>query len=121
MAAPRALNRMRRVLMWILLGAPPLLLLYWDERHGHHLPKWVFLIAAAPLMIAHLMSDDEDEPGPFGNFLLFMLGLAGIGTGLVGFMLRDSPTLYGLGGTLAWAAPVGVVMVIAALLRGSSR
>lgn len=120
MAAPRALNRMRRVLMWLLLGAPPLLLLHWDERHGHHLPKWVFLIAAAPLMIASLLSD-EDEPGPFGNFLLFMLGLAAIGTGLVGFMLRDSPALYGLGGTLAWAAPVGVVMVIAALVRGSSR
>lgn len=118
MAAPRALSGMRRVLMWLLLGAPPLLLLHWDERHGHHLPKWVFLVAAAPLAIASLMSDEE-APGPIGNFLLFVVGLAGIGIGLVGFVLRGSPALYGLGGTLAWAAPVGVVMMIAAVMRGS--
>lgn len=111
---------MRRVLMWILLGAPPLLLLRWDDNHGHQLPKWVFLLAAAPLAIASLMSDEE-EPGPIANFLLFVMGLGAIGIGLVGFVLRDSAALYGLGGTLAWAAPVGLIMVIASVMRGSGR
>jgi hypothetical protein len=109
---------MRRVLMSILLGAPPLLLLHWDERHGHHLPNWVFLLAVAPLMVANMMSDEE-EPGPFANFVLFVLGLAAVGLGLTGYLLRDAPVLYGLGGRLVWAAPLGVVMMIAAVMRGS--
>lgn len=108
---------LRKVLLWVLLGLPPLLLLHWNERHGHPLPTWVLLLSAAPLLIALLLNDD-DQPGPLGNFLLFLMGLAGVGVGLVAFAAKDAAVLYGLGGPLAWAAPVGLVMMVAAVMRG---
>jgi len=35
---------MRKLVLWIVLGLPPLLLLHWDERHGAHVPKWLLLL-----------------------------------------------------------------------------
>lgn len=103
----------------VVLGLAPLLLMHWDDRHGHHVPKWLLLLSAAPLVIALMLNDgDEEAPGPLANFLLFVMGLFGVGMGVMGFALRDAPVLYGLGGFFIGMVPVGLIMAIAALVRG---
>jgi hypothetical protein len=108
----------RKLILWIVLGLPPLLLLRWDEKHGHQVPSWLLLLSAAPLIIAAWLSDNDEEPGPIANFLLFALGLFGIFMGIMGFALRDSTALNGMGPLLVWCAPVGLVMVLVAVIRG---
>lgn len=109
---------MRKLVLWIVLGMPPLLLLHWDERHGHVVPKWLLLLSAAPLFIAAWLNDDSEAPGPITNLLLFLMGFFGIFMGIMGFALRDAPALYGMGPMLVWCAPVGLVMVLVAVIRG---
>jgi hypothetical protein len=108
----------RKIVLIIVLGLPPLLLMHWNERHHSHAPKWLLLLSAAPLAIALMLNDDGEEPGPVGNFLLFVLGLFGIGVGLMGFALRDAPVLYGMGRMFIWMVPIGLIMAIVAVIRG---
>jgi len=107
---------MRRIITIILLGIPPLLLMYWDDRHGHHAPKWLLLLSAAPLAIALWLYDDDDEkPGSFANFMLLLLGLCGMAMGIVCFALKELSPLYGV---FAWSFFLGLAMVAAAVVRG---
>lgn len=121
MAAAGALAGMRKVLAIIVLGIPPLLLIRWDSRHGNSVPHWLLLAICAPLVIALLVAElsAQDEVGDarqaIGNWLLFLMGLFGMGIGMAGFALRQESTLFGLFG---WLFPVGAIMAIFALVSG---
>lgn len=114
---------MRRILAIILLGIPPLLLIRWDSRHGNAVPNWLMLTVCAPLIIAVLAAEfsgkDEvsDAGRAIGNWLLFLLGLFGMGIGMVSFALRHESTWLGLFGVFGWALPLGALMTIAAVAR----
>ncbi len=108
------------MLVWIVLGLPPLLLIHWSERHGGRIPTWLLMLSAAPLFIGAFLNDDDEDSrssarSAVGNFLLLLMGLGGMAFGIVGFALRDTPSLLGL---LAWAFPVGLVLTVVAVFRG---
>ncbi len=111
---------MRRIITIILLGIPPLLLMRWDGHHGHSVPKWLMWTVCAPLVIALLVAEfsGEDEVGhtgrAIGNWLLFLMGLAAMGFGIVGFALRQESAVFL---AFAWMFPLGAVMTIAAVIR----
>ncbi len=80
-------------------------------------PKWLLLLSAAPLFIGSFLSDDDEDSRSsasraVGNFLLLVMGLAGMAFGIVGFALRDTPSLLGL---FAWAFPVGLILTVVAV------
>lgn len=98
---------------------PPLLLLHWSERHGNSVPKWLLMLSAAPLFIGAFLNDEDEDSRSsasraVGNFLLLVMGLAGMAFGIVGFALRDTPSLLGL---FAWVFPVGLIVTIFAVFR----
>ncbi len=108
------------MLVWLLLGLPPLLLLRWADQPGHDVPKWLLLLSAAPLFVGAFLTDDSEDSRSrtsraVGNFLLLVMGLAGMAFGVVGFALKDTPSLLGL---FAWMFPVGVIATVAAVVRG---
>lgn len=106
----------RKILVWILLGVPPALLLAWSDHPGRDVPKWLKLVAIAPLLIAAYLTDDPEEEalGAFGNWLLVMLGLSGTVFGLIALALKDTQTWIGL---FWWMLPAGLVITAYGVIR----
>lgn len=109
------MDAMKQLIITMATAALLLGLVAWDERPGHNVPTWVYLLAAAPLAWVRIFGDSEEEDnGSGGGFaLLYLFGasifLMFIGT--VGRAMRGS-----WGEIMAPALPLGAVVFVLVLV-----
>jgi len=100
----------------LLFAAVALGLMKWSELPGHHVPKWVLVVATLPVLCLSYLDDDSDDDSAlhrfFGLFsLVYFLGASIflMVVGYVGFSLGGSDSL---GELLSFALPVGALGLI---------
>ncbi|MBP6749672.1 MAG: hypothetical protein KA144_08535 [Xanthomonadaceae bacterium] len=112
------------MLIFGLYGLGFLLLLHWDERNGHDIPKWVWAVLAIPFFWVAMTENDPEEDWAesdsmlarffrTGRLLYFICaGIFGIALGIAALSLKGSGTLI----ELFWfALPAGILALIIAL------
>jgi hypothetical protein len=115
---------LQRLLIIVVLAAPPIGLIYWDG-HGHPLPRWSLVLSALPFFIWAIVNDDEenDYDGDsaaarfylaVGSVWMIVASLIAIVVGAAGWALRGQGSLLEL---FAFALPAGVILLVVALLR----
>lgn len=96
-------------------GALLLGLVAWGERPGHHVPTWLYLLAAAPLAWVQIFGwnrkEDSSVKNGLGILYLFGASVFLIVIGFVGVAMRGT-----WGGILAPALPFGAAIFVLALI-----
>lgn len=100
---------MRRIIYIALCALVPLSLLHWSQTH--HVPNWLIILTATPLLVTGYRSNDGDtELGSgFSALFFFIVGGGAILLGIIGLALRGSGSLAEL---LAYALPAGVIALV---------
>lgn len=106
---------MKQLIITLISAALLLGLVALDERPGHNVPTWLYLVAAAPLAWIRIFGDSGEEEneagGGFGLLYLFGASIFLMFIGTVGRAMRGS-----WGEIMAPALPLGAVVFVLALV-----
>jgi hypothetical protein len=103
-----------------LIAVALLIVMHWMEKHGHIMPKWVWLLLLLPYLLWTALEDDEDdaeEPRGPAVIVLLLGGIVAIITGAVALALRGQGSMLEV---LGFMLPAGVVLIMLAIMKAFS-
>ena len=106
---------MNQLIVVFLSGAVLLGLVAWGQRPEHHVPTWLYLLAAAPLAWVQIFGSDRKNEGSVqkGLAILYLFGASIflMVIGFVGWVMRGT-----WAGIMAPALPFGAAIFALALI-----